>query len=212
MRRVAFLYDGFNLYHSLREASRDLGGAGTRWLHLERLSRGLLPALGRDVRLLRIDLFTAIAGHVERISPGARERQLAYHEALRATGVNVVLGHFKSKRWTCDCCGAHGRRFGEKETDVSIAVHLLELLWSQECELAVVVSADSDLAPAFRSASRRFPDRPAYVCFPYARSTDELRDLAAGVLRLRKERYVAHQLPDPVVTPDGRLIRKPSTW
>jgi hypothetical protein len=53
MRRVAFLYDGFNLYHSLREAARDLGGAGTRWLDIERLSRGLLPALGQDVRLLR---------------------------------------------------------------------------------------------------------------------------------------------------------------
>jgi hypothetical protein len=131
---------------------------------------------------------------------------------LRATGVHVSLGHFKSKRWTCDHCGAHDRRFEEKETDVSIAVHLLDLLWSRECELAVVVSADSDLAPAFRSASRRFPERPVHACFPYARSTDELRGLAAGVLRLRKERYATHQLPDPVVTADGRLIRKPSGW
>lgn len=212
MRRVAFLYDGFNLYHSLREASRDLGGAGTRWLDLVGLSRGLLPALGRDVRLLRVDFFTAIAGHADRISPGARGRQLAYLDTLTTTGVNVVLGHFKSRRWTCDRCGGHGRRFEEKETDVSIAVQLLDLLWNQQCELAVVVSADSDLAPAFRSAVRRFPSRPVYACFPYARSTDELRRIAARVFRLRKERYLAHQLPDPVLAPDGRVIRKPASW
>ena len=95
---------------------------------------------------------------------------------------------------------------------MAIAVRLLDLLWSEQCDAAVVVSADSDLAPAFRAASRRFPERPVFACFPYARSTDELRLLAHRVFRLRKERYAAHQLPDPVVTPDGREIRKPAAW
>jgi len=212
MRRVAFLYDGFNLYHSLREASRDTGGAGTRWLDLVGLSRSLLPALGGNAQLLRVHYFTAIAGHADKLSPGARTRQLTYLEALRATGIVIELGHFKSRRWTCSNCGSHSHRYEEKETDVAIAVRLLDLLWSGQCDAVVVVSADSDLAPALRSAALRFPDRPVYSCFPYARSTDELRELAARVIRLRKERYVAHQLPDPVVAPNGRAISKPASW
>jgi hypothetical protein len=38
--RTTFLVDGFNLYHSLRDASRDLGfadGRGTKWLNLHSL-------------------------------------------------------------------------------------------------------------------------------------------------------------------------------
>ena len=34
MNRTTFLVDGFNLYHSLRTASEELGGASTKWLDL----------------------------------------------------------------------------------------------------------------------------------------------------------------------------------
>jgi len=34
MGRTAFLVDGFNLYHSLKDAQFALGGRSTRWLDL----------------------------------------------------------------------------------------------------------------------------------------------------------------------------------
>ena len=35
--RTVFLVDGFNVYHSLRDAEADLGGVSTRWLNLRSL-------------------------------------------------------------------------------------------------------------------------------------------------------------------------------
>jgi hypothetical protein len=128
MRRVAFLFDGFNLYHSLCIARRDLGGRGTLWLDLMGLSRGLLPLVGGNALLEAVYYFSALAGHADQVKPGATGRQLTYMDALRASGVVIELGHFKARRWTCSACGKHGRKFEEKETDVAIAVRLLDLL------------------------------------------------------------------------------------
>lgn len=212
MRRVAFLYDGFNLYHSLCAASRDLSGAGTKWLDLTDMSRGLLHEVGGRAELGPVCYFSALANHVETTKPGAVARHRAYLEALAATGVEISLGRFKQRRSCCPSCGVVIVRNEEKESDVAMAVRLLELASSGTCGTVVLVSADSDLTPAVRAVQRRFPAMPVLACFPYGRGTHELRQLSRGAIRLRKERYVAHQLPDPVVTPDGRLIRKPAAW
>ena len=43
MARVTFLVDGFNLYHSLEEASLAMGGVGTKWLDLNALCETFSP-------------------------------------------------------------------------------------------------------------------------------------------------------------------------
>ena len=53
--RTAFVIDGFNLYHSLVEASRSLkmpAETGTKWLNLWGLCESYLPLLGRDATLV----------------------------------------------------------------------------------------------------------------------------------------------------------------
>jgi uncharacterized LabA/DUF88 family protein len=52
MNRTMFLVDGFNIYHSLRAASSELGGAQTKWLDLRAyldclVASRVIPALGR---------------------------------------------------------------------------------------------------------------------------------------------------------------------
>lgn len=212
MRRVAFLFDGYNLYHSLRPDRGEPGDRGFRWLDLIGLSMSLLHEVGHGAQLESVAYFSALAGHIDAREPGTTNRHNRYIAALRATGVSVELGLFKQKRFHCQVCGALQHRFEEKETDVSLAVRLLELLWTDRCDVVVLVSADSDLAPALRAAQRHLPERPIFVGFPHGRGSAALQSLARRVFRLRRERYAAHQLPDPVVTPDGRLIRKPSGW
>jgi uncharacterized LabA/DUF88 family protein len=212
MTRVAFLVDGFNLYHSLIRASADLGGVGTRWLDLHSLCRTFLYQIGGGAELTRLIYFSALAEHVEEVKPGAVARHRTYIAALASRGVQVELGTFKRKWRTCPACGTRTLFHEEKETDVAIAVRLLELLGNDRCDVGAIVSADSDLAPALREVGRSFPDKPVYCCFPYARGTTELRTLAKACFRIRKERYAAHQLPDPVVLADGTRLAKPESW
>jgi len=49
--RTAFVIDGFNVYHSLVDASKALGlpdESGTKWLNLRALCESYLPVFGSD--------------------------------------------------------------------------------------------------------------------------------------------------------------------
>ncbi len=80
--------------------------------------------------------------------PDKAARHATYVAALRATGVEVQLHRFKEKEVWCKAYVHHE----EKETDVAIAVKLLELCAVDACETVVIVTGDTDLAPAIRTA------------------------------------------------------------
>ncbi|MCC6650429.1 MAG: NYN domain-containing protein [Candidatus Eisenbacteria bacterium] len=206
------MIDGFNLYHSLDKASGDLGGAQTKWLDLIGLCSNYLPQIGNGAEVESVHYFSAPAGHVEQAEPGALDRHWAYIRAIESTGVTVELGNFKAKQRKCPHCQQPIVSHEEKETDVAIAVRLLDLLWSKSCDAVAVVSADSDLSPAIRLAMKRFPGTQIYCLFPYGRGSFDLHALATKVIRLRSAAYRQHQLPDPVGLPDGSIIAKPSAW
>ena len=65
VNRISFLVDGFNLYHSARNVSKDkgLGGKGTKWLDIYSLTSSYLHLLGRDARLEEVYYFSALAKH-----------------------------------------------------------------------------------------------------------------------------------------------------
>ena len=144
MTEVLAYIDGFNLYHGLRAKH----GRRYLWLDLEMLVRGLL----RQGQVLSgVKYFTASV----RNDPPALARQNAYIGALRtATSVEVVRGRFQEKRVSCRSCRTTWTTYAEKETDVNIAVTLVEDSALQRYDTALVVSADSDLCPAVRSAKR----------------------------------------------------------
>jgi uncharacterized LabA/DUF88 family protein len=80
------------------------------------------------------------------------------------------------------------------------------------CDMAVLVTGDTDLAPAIRAARRAFVEKRIGILFPYGRSHDELRRLADVHRRTSLKQCFAFQLPDPYVTGDRRTIAKPSGW
>lgn len=212
MKRVAFLVDGFNLYHSLKEASRDLGGVGTRWLDLSRMCRSFLPEVGRGAVLDRVHYFSAIATHREPLDPGVTRRHRAYISCLESTGVAVELGRFKEKWSVCPTCGARIKRHEEKETDVAIATRLLELCATDRCDVAVLISGDGDLAPAVRAVRARFRAIDVLVGFPYRRGSWDLRGAAHRCFKVRRDRYVGCQFAPIVRLEDGTLVAKPDGW
>ena len=213
MNRVVFLVDGFNVYHSLRQATRD-SGETLKWLDLHALCNSYVQSsvFGKAGVLERVIYFSAYAAFLSSSKPGVVARHRTYVTALQATGVDVVMGRFKWKPRWCPTCKRETPGHEEKETDVSLAVHLIELFVTDACETAVLVTGDTDLLPAIAAARRLSSGRAIWIGFPYKRLNQELRLVADGHFRIRRQAYARHQLPDPLKLPDEAMVRKPAGW
>lgn len=161
MNKTAFLIDGFNLYHSAKSASQDLGlqGAGTKWLNIHSLCKSYLHAIGNNAQFTDIFYFSALARHIEAFKPDVVKRHLLYTECLQATGISVVLSRFKKKQIPCNHCGQKIKRYEEKETDVALAVKLMEVLMTDQCDTVMLMTGDTDIVPAIKTAQKLFPQK-----------------------------------------------------
>jgi len=213
MNRTIFLADGFNLYHSLIQVMEDTGGASAKWLDLKSLCSSFLPLVGRvsgeRAMLERIYYFSAPPTHRGR---GKQDRHSLYVRCLRATGVNVELGRFKSKQVWCSRCRRTFVAHEEKETDVAIATRLFEVCHSDEAETIVLLTGDTDLAPTARTCKRLFPAKLIMFAFPYRRTNSELVAISPESFSIKQRSCLRHQFSDPLVLPDGSIVPKPVDW
>ena len=219
MNRTAFIIDGFNLYHSVREASRHLGGVSTKWLDIYALCDSYLHLIGGGAQTQGVYYFSAPAHHLATVNPGVVQRHKRFIKCLRSTGVAVELSRFKEKDVRFRTSNDLGdlvegvlKRHEEKETDVAIAAKLFELLVSNQCDTAVLITGDTDLAPACRTARQLFPNKNIGFAFPYRRKNKELAKLASFSFNIDRRHYVTNQFPDPVTLPSGEKVAKPSSW
>jgi uncharacterized LabA/DUF88 family protein len=203
VHRVRVYVDGFNLYYGMHSTF----GRQYLWLDLEALAIGLLLP---GERLDRVSYFTT---RVLNDLLG-EQRQDTYLQALaaRASCLTIVEGRFQRKTRRCRACGTLGVTHEEKETDVSIAVAMVEDAARSAYDRALVVSGDSDLCPAVRAAKRLHPTRRIVAVFPPRRQSDPLRAAADGVLRVSRSMLRQAQLPAKVVNADGIVLERPAYW
>ncbi len=203
MVRVVAYVDGFNLYFGLR-ARR---GRKDLWLDLHALATSLL--LPGQV-LHDVVYFTARV----RDDPDAARRQSCYLDALAAhsPSLTIVDGRFQEKDRRCWRCGSVWSVYEEKETDVNIAVSLVEDAVADRYDTALVVSADSDLCPAVRSVKRLRPDKRVVAAFPPNRQSAELKRATDGHLFIGQEKIRRSQLPTSVTTATGMRLDRPEYW
>ena len=206
--RVCFLVDGFNVYHSVSAAQGVIKGASMKWLDIGSLCSSYLSSIGNGAALEKVFYFSAFMDWI----PDKASRHQVFVDALRATGVEVQLHRFKEKEVWCKTCKQLHTHHEEKETDVAIAVKLMELFYVDACDTIVIVSGDTDLAPAVRTAKALWPKKQVWALFPFARHNAELKAICHGHLKMKAKRYVAHQLPNPMKSPSGGIIWKPGTW
>jgi hypothetical protein len=124
-KKVSFIVDGFNMYHSLDTLQRATG-AGVKWLDLMALCNRYLHAirnkLGERVEVARIHYFSARPNFLNQRKPDTLARFDIYMEALRQSGVSVNLSEFKEKETTCIHCKKILILHEEKQTDVAMAL------------------------------------------------------------------------------------------
>jgi uncharacterized LabA/DUF88 family protein len=217
MNQVTFLVDGFNLYHSVRQAEKVLRSS-TKWLDIKGLCSSYLylvsGAVGDKAELKSVYYFSSLAKHRERDDPDVTARHQEFIKCLKNTGIFVELSRFKPKEIRCPFpkCGKRFVKHEEKETDVAVASKLLEVFYTNECDTAVLVTGDTDLAPAVKTANRLFPEKQILFAFPYGRKNRELSQLARESFAIGKNQYVRHQFPNPYQLSNGTLVKKPPSW
>ena len=186
--------------------------ASTKWLDLSGFLASYLPNIGGNAQLEAVYYFSAIATHLEQRRPGVTNRHRTYIECLKSSGIIPVLGRFKPRDVYCRQCRRSQIHYEEKETDVAISVKLLEILHDDAADTVVLVTGDTDVAPAVRTAGRLFPEKRIWFLFPYKRKNKELAQIASGHCNIRKEAYARHQFDDVVTLKSGRRLAKPSSW
>ena len=202
MRRTISYIDGFNLYYGLREN----GWRRLYWLNLQALSIHLLRP---DQVLVATKYFTSIVDAPE----GKHRRQALYLDAVNSLlDVSTYLGHFLRDTLTCHNCGRTHSTFHEKMTDVNIATEMLTDAFSDRFDVALLISADSDLLGPVRKIRDLFPEKRVVVVFPPKRHSTALQRIAHACLHLDRALLLKSQFPDDVVKPDGYVLRRPAEW
>jgi uncharacterized LabA/DUF88 family protein len=198
--RVRVYIDGFNLYYGLHDRFR----RRYLWLDLRQLAGSPL----KEGQILHgVHYFTAR----RRANPLSQANQAEYLGALRVRGVEVIEGRFQAKTISCNSCGISWTSYEEKETDVNLAVRLVEDALTDRFDLAVLITADSDMIPALKAVRRQRPELKIIAVAPPARRSSELERAADGHLRLSDAKIRQAQLPDAVHSP-GRTYHRPERW
>lgn len=208
MAKVAFFIDGFNLYHALDyfESGPDhYKYRKYKWLNLYKLAS---LYVGRLDKLEQVILFTAFATW----DPSKVARHKLFIRANESVGVSVVYGEFKRKDKLCRLCRRRYSTFEEKQTDVNIALHLLQLAIWEQYDRAVVISGDTDLIPAIKAVRVTFPHKPIGVILPIGKSSEDLIKQADFHHKMREHHLTSCRFPDTIPLPDGSSLECPSTW
>jgi uncharacterized LabA/DUF88 family protein len=203
MTRVVAYVDGFNLYHGLK------AGYGQRyqWLDLQSLVESLLRP-GQQLREVRY--FTARI----RDNPDAELRQALYLDALAVCcpRVRLVEGRFQDKPRDCPSCGQRWVVYEEKETDVNIAIAMVEDAALDTYDSAILISGDSDLRPVVAAVKRLRPRKRVIAAFPPRRQSLVLMRAVDGYVSIGRDKIRNAQLPRKIVTAGGVVLERPPSW
>lgn len=207
--------DGFNLYYSaLRRRFPDC-----KWLDVRALAETLFP----DDEIGRVQYFAArVIARADDLQEA--NRQQMYLRALAAREVEIVLGQFRNgTRWMRrvePCPNGPGCPVSEenirvvvteeKGSDVNLASRLLIDAFRRDCEMAIVLTNDTDLVEPLRIARDELGLRVALLS-PSDSPARSLRDTVDIVKKVRHGSLRASQLP-VVLADDRGDIQRPRTW
>jgi len=195
--------DGFNLYHGLKAK----GWRKYYWLDLWALSKRFLL---QGQNLVEVVYCTSKVKN----DPKAIQRQLTFLDALTAhsPALKIVYGHFLAKPATCQKCGHTYSRHEEKKTDVNIACHLLTDAMDGRFDVALLLSADSDLVPPVEIVRSRWPAKKVIAVFPPRRNSDALKKTCHGHTWINEDKLKQCLLPENVTIAPGKTVSRPASW
>ncbi len=168
--KILVLIDGFNYYHKLKEYQETYNQC-VKWLNYKSL---ILSWLSDEDNKDSIEIyyFTAIANWrgIEAV-----KRHKTYIQALEKTGIIPIYGEFKEKKIhrckdneKCKNCNTKSDkhkliRHEEKNSDVNLAITLIEKTLTNEYDKCFILSADNDFSSAIKRAKSLSKDKKIII-------------------------------------------------
>lgn len=202
-KRVIVYVDGFNFYYGLKSKR----WKSFYWLDIVGFFESHLKPYQELVELV---YFSAKPTGTQQ-----RHRQGLLFQANKLNPkFKLVLGKYLEKEITCRSCGSIIHSHEEKETDVRIATTILSDSYKKRCDIAIIVSADSDLVPPVEMIREFNPSQKVFVYFPPNRRSSNLASISDGTKSLDGSYSIFQRfvLPDIVVLESGYQIQRPENW
>ena len=188
-QKVIVYVDGFNFYYGLKYDRR---WKRYYWLDLVSLFEKFMRP---DQELLKVKYFSARPDNQDK-----NTRQYTFFQAnMENPKFQLILGKYIKKKITCFNCGNIINTYEEKESDVRIATQIVSDAYEKNCDVAIIVSADSDMIPSVELAKQA--GQTVYIYFPPNHYSSNLAAMANGkpVQLIRYEsRFKLSMLPDTV--------------
>ena len=166
-----FYIDGFNFYMGIRELEKKLRAAGdplpSNKVNYWTLAGSLLHG-NKYVGVGSVKYFSAYT----HTNVPRRKRHEEYVANLTAAGVDIIMGKHKKVWRECQAtCRETYETYEEKETDVRIALEIMNDAHAGRFDRAYIMSADSDLVPVVEAVRREFPKLQIWSVSPPNRGT-----------------------------------------
>jgi uncharacterized LabA/DUF88 family protein len=202
-QRVIVYVDGFNFYYGLKTPQ----WKKYYWIDIVKLFESFMRP---NQELVAVKYFSAKPTDI-----GKSKRQDAFFQANNENSkFRLVLGKYLRKEIECFKCHNIIHTYEEKETDVRIATQIVADAYQKNCDIAIVVSADSDMIPAIELA--KDAKRKVFIYFPPNQFSSNLSTMGDGapLLMQRYETRFKHAvLPDTIcLEHSGFLLSIPTEW
>ena len=141
------------------------------------------------------------------------KRQSTFIEALETLNdFKIYYGHYQTNPQHCRKCGHTVRVPSEKMTDVNIAVEMMSDAYQGLCDVALLISADSDLSAPVRAIKELFPDKRVVVALPPQRHPAQLQRLAHAYVQIGRASIAKCVFAEKVQKADGFVLSRPAGW
>ena len=188
-QRVIVYIDGFNFYFGLKSNAK---WKKYYWLDIVKLFEMFMRP---NQELVAVKYFSAKPDDIYQSL-----RQNAFFQANRENPkFKLILGKYLKKSITCFKCGNVIHTHEEKETDVRIATQIVADAYQKNCDISIVVSADSDMIPAIELATEAC--QKVFVYFPPYQYSSNLATMGMGKpihMKQYETRFRQCLLPDVV--------------
>lgn len=202
-QRVIVYVDGFNFYYGLKpERWRRY-----YWLDVVAFFEMFMRP---NQELVAVKYFSARPTDI-----GKSKRQDAFFQANKENPkFKLILGKYLKKEIECFRCHNIIHTYEEKESDVRIATQIVADAYQKNCDIAIIVSADSDMIPAIEIAKEA--KQRVFIYFPPNQFSNNLATMGATIplqLQRYESRFKKALLPDIIHLKQANFdIKIPEKW
>lgn len=201
-QRVIVYVDGFNFYYGLKTPK----WRKYYWIDIVRLFEMFLKP---NQELVAVKYFSARPADV-----GKSKRQDAFFQANNENPkFKLILGKYLKKQFECYKCHNIIHTYEEKESDVRFATQIVADAYQKNCDIAIIVSADSDMIPAIEIAKEVYVK--VFIYFPPNQFSSNLSTMGDGISTLMQRyehRFKKAIMPGTIHLNSGFDLKKPTEW